>query len=541
MAEQEDARGPKFLEPIMSMAPHQMIISGLLAIASIIAIMGLWQWATAPSWQTLLVGEEPAVVSDSISELETAGITYRVSSGGTMIEVPREQVADAEVALASAGISSSPVVGYELLDNQGFSTSSFQQRVNYQRALEGELTRTILDLDQVLAASVHLSIPEDELFTDEEEPPTASVVIDPASGFSSRSVEGIVNVVAAAVPGMTPDGVTVTDTAGRVLTDGGGSAANDAMTNRRAIEQQLETSAQTMLIAAFGQENALVRVSAELNLDENERETVTYNPESQVALREQSIVEQYAGGSEVAAGIVGVTDELLDSATTADTDGTDYARNEQTSEFAVDRVRTVERSASGQVTRLSVAVVVNDSLDPQPNLQQVSDVVAAAVGLDPDRGDVIAVEAIAFDERFVEALESAPDAAEAPGDPLAPIAPYLGIAQTALGVLLLIMIVLSLRKGVKTFTANLKPVDVEVLDLDALEAGDEEDDEASDETSTDDEDSSEDDDADSDADGEMKSLEAGPRSANDVMRIIDSQPIEVAALLRSWADEGVKN
>lgn len=539
MAEQDGGRGPKFLEPIMSMAPHQMIISGLLAVASIIAIMGLWQWATAPSWQTLLVGEEPAVVSESIGELETAGITYRVSSGGTMIEVPREQVADAEVALASAGISSSTIVGYELLDNQGFSTSSFQQRVNYQRALEGELTRTILDLDQVLAASVHLSIPEDELFSDEEDPPSASVVIDPGTSFSSRSVEGIVNLVAAAVPGMTPDGVTVTDTAGRVLTDGGGSPAGDALTNQRAIEQQLETSAQTMLIAAFGQENALVRVSAELNLDENERETVTYNPDSQVALREQSIIEQYAGGSEAAAGIVGVTDDLLDTATTADTDGTDYTRNENTSEFGVDRVRTVERSASGQVTRLSVAVVVNEGLDPQPNLQQVSDVVAAAVGLDPDRGDVIAVEAIAFDERFVEALETAPDAAAAPSDPLAPIAPYLGIAQTAFAVLLILMVVLSLRKGVKTFTANLKPVDVEVLDLDALEEGsddaDDKDDDTSDDATSDGSSSSD------DQDSEIKSLEAGPRSASDVMRIIDSQPIEVAALLRSWADEGVKN
>jgi flagellar M-ring protein FliF len=510
-----------------------MIISGLLAAASIIAILGLWNWATAPSWQTLLVGEEPSVVSDSITELETAGITYRVGAGGTMIEVPREQVADAEVQLASAGISSSTIVGYELLDNQGFSTSSFQQRINYQRALEGELTRTILDLDQVMAASVHLSIPEDELFSDEEEAPTASVVIDPGSSFSTRSVAGIVNVVAAAVPGMTADGVTVTDTAGRVLTDGGGTSSSDAFDSRRTLEQQLETSAQTMLIAAFGQENALVRVSAELNLDENERETVTYNPESQIALREQTITEQYAGGSDAASGIVGVTDEILDATTTADVDGTDYARNEQTSEFGVDRIRTVERNTGGQITRLSVAVVVNESLDPQPNLQQVSDVVAAAVGLDAERGDIIAVEAIAFDERFVEALETAATA-EAPGDPLAPIAPYLGIAQTALAVLLLIIVALSLRKGVKTFTATIKAADAEVIDLDEEEAA------ALEEGSEDDESEDEDEEEDNE-DGEMKSLEAGPRTTNDVMRIIDQQPIEVAALLRSWAAEGVES
>lgn len=209
MAEEDNGRGANFLKPLTSMAPHQMLITGMLAIASILAIMGLWQWATAPSYQTLMVGEEPAIVSESIAALEAAGIDYRVSAGGTMLEVQRDAVAEAEIRLASAGISSSTIDGYELLDNQGFSASSFQQRINYQRALEGELTRTILDIDQVLAASVHLSIPEDELFSDEEEDPTASVVIDTSGNIGSRAVDGIVNVVASAVPGMSPDSVTV--------------------------------------------------------------------------------------------------------------------------------------------------------------------------------------------------------------------------------------------------------------------------------------------------------------------------------------------
>lgn len=513
------------------MAPHQMLISGLLAIASILAILALWQWATAPSYQTLLVGEEPAVVSDSIAALEAGGIDYRVGAGGTMLEVRKDSVADAEIRLASAGISSSTIEGYEILDQQGFSASSFQQRINYQRALEGELTRTILDIDQVIAASVHLSIPEDELFTDDEDPPTASVVIDTTGNIGSRSVDGIVNVVASAVPGMSPDGVTVADTSGRVLTDNGASASTDSFMIRRSLEQQLETSAQTMLIAAFGQENALVRVSADLDLDEAERETVTYDPESQVALREQLTTEQYRAGTGTPEGVVGVTDELLEATDVADESDSDYSRNEQTSEYGVDRIRTVERNSSGDVLRLSVAVVVNESVEPQPDLTQVSDIVAAAVGLDPTRGDVIAVESIAFDEGFAADLEAA-DAVAAPSDPLAPIAPYLGIAQTALAILLLVLIVFSLRKGVKTLTNTVRAASVEVLDIEEIEkAALGEGGETADEAAAADEQQA--------SGSEPLALDRGPLSSSDVMRIIDDQPIEVASLLRTWADEAV--
>ena len=523
----------RLVEQVRSMAPHQMAIAGLLGVAAVLAIVSLWQWSTAPSYQTLVVGEDPAIVSESISALEAAGIGYRVSGGGTTIEVERDRVADAEVRLAEAGVSTSAVPGYEILDQQGFSTSSFQQRINYQRALEGELTRTIIDLDQVLSASVHLSIPEDELFTDQEEAPTASVVIDTAGSIGSQAVDGIVNVVASAVPGMSPDGVTVTDSSGRMLSSNGNDISNDALLAKRSIEQQLETSAQSMLIAAFGRENAYVRVSAELELDDSEREVVTYNPESQIALREQTINEQYngsAGPSEVS-GVIGNTTEIIEgTATSAPAGATDYQRTEQTSEFGVDRITTVERDAAGDLVRLSVAVVVNDALEPKPDLNQITQVVSAAVGLVPERGDVIAVEAIPFDDQFAEELEL-PEVVAPVTDPLAPISPYLGIARNALAVVLLLIVLLSLRKGVKTLTASLKPIEPTVIDLDVLESstvggG------AGDETTAD---------AESGSDGQTLALGSGPASSEDVRRIIDQQPIEVASLLRSWADEAVSN
>ncbi|MGI9607340.1 MAG: flagellar basal-body MS-ring/collar protein FliF [Acidimicrobiales bacterium] len=529
MEDERTTGAARLLEPISSMAPHQMAISALLALAAIVGSFALFQWSTAPAYQAFLVGEEPSVVSDSITELESAGIPYRVSAGGTTLEVPRDQLADAEVRLAAAGVSGSSVTGYELLDDQGFSTSSFQQRINFQRALEGELTRTIMEMDHVLVASVHLSIPEDELFTDDEEPPTAAVVIDPAGTIGRQGVDGIVSVVSSAVPGMAPEGVTVTDTSGRVLTDNGSAASSSGLEARRSLEQQLETSAQTMLIAAFGPENAMVRVSAELDLDDSERETVTYNPESQIAIREQIIQESYVADGDDAAGIVGVTDDINTGIPDLEAGGSDYTRNEQTSEYGIDRVRTVERNSSGDVTRLSVAVVVNESLDPQPDLAQVAQVVSAAVGLNEARGDVIAVEAIPFDEEFAaDIAEFIPEPPAA--DPLAPIAPYLGILKTAFAVLLLVLVVLSLRKGTKTLTATLKPV---AVDLTAIEAADAESSSSGDEISK----SGDSDASENEGSEEALALERGAAAADDVMRIIDQQPIEVASLLRSWAND----
>jgi len=289
-----------------------------------------------------------------------------------------------------------------------------------------------------------------------------------------------------------------------------------------------------MLIAAFGAENALVRVSLEVDLDEAERETVTYDPESQIALREQTITEQFVGGADNTAGVVGITDEILEGTPAIDANSdSDYLRNEQTSEYGVDRVRTVERNSSGDITRLSVAVVINDALDPAPDLAQVSELVGASVGLNLERGDVIAVEAITFDERFADDLEVAAPS-EAPADPLALVAPYLGIGQTALAILLLVLVVLSLRKGVKSFTATLnqiKPEPADVIELDSGAVADT----AAGETKGAGEATSE------AKDSAVLELERGPVSANDVMHIIDQQPIEVAALLRSWADEAVHN
>ena len=227
---------------------------------------------------------------------------------------------------------------------------------------------------------------------------------------------------------------------------------------------------------------------------------------------------------------------MLDAATIADDSDSDYARNEQTSEFAVDRIRTVERNSSGDIVRLSVAVVVNDSVDPQPDLTQVSDIVAAAVGLDPTRGDVIAVESIPFDAQFTETLEALPVAAEAAADPLAPIAPYLGIGQTALAVLLLVVIVLSLRKGVKNLTNTVRQASVEVIDIDEVQKA-----ALSEGSSSSSISSSGTEEKQNTSNGEPLALDRGPMSSNEVMRIIDQQPIEVASLLRTWADEAVSN
>lgn len=498
----------RFEHSIRSMAPMQLAMSALIGVVVLFGSWSFYRWTTAPAYQAIVSGADPAEIAEVSGELDSAGIGHRLINGGTGVEVATNQVSASRIALGAAGLPGNGIDGYELLDRQGFSASSFQQRIGYQRALEGELTRTLNELDSVRSASVHLSIPEDRLFTDSDEA-TASILIAPNGTVGIRTVESIVNVVSNAVPGLTPDRVTVSDTSGQILTDQA-SSGSGFLEQRLSYERRLETSAETMLATALGGQNAVVRVVAELDLDESSIETVTFDPESQIAIREQTITEQFDGNGGDGAGILGVADETLDGGQLANADSsTGYVRNEQTAEYGVARTTTVEKKSPGRVTSLAVAVVVNESIDPAPNLSQIESLVAAAVGLDLERGDSIAIETLPFDQSLIAEA----DEAQASAESAASLQTMIGYAKTGGAILLLLVVSLFLRLGFKN--------------LAALFPERQDDDKAN---------KSKDDSIDltDGADG-FESLNAS--SGPNVMKLIDRQPEEVATLLRSWTSE----
>lgn len=441
---------------------------GLMVVA--VVILGLWfmQWSTTPTWQLVASNLGPGDASTVTDELESAGISSRLVNGGTGIEVPSGDADEALVAIGDSAVGATGAQGYELLDEQGFLASSFKQRVDYQRAIEGELARTIMAMDAVNSAIVHVAIPEDRIFAEEDQLARASVVVD--GQLTQGSVASIANVVASAVPGLDPANVTVADTAGRVLNGGGESAMSrdQQLQMEDLYEAQLELAAQTMLATALGPGHSVVRVTADLNFDELEQESVTFDADTQIALREQQIDEAFTGDANVPIGTLGTANDVTDIGDIAGDEGDAYIRTETNAEYGVPSVTTRTRQAPGRVERLSVAVLVDDAVEPSPDPAQLSSLVAAAVGIDETRGDTIVVESLTFDEVAAEELEDAALAAPAAGGGLEPMIAY---AKTGVAIVGLLLALLFLRKGLKTLTPVVRePVDIDPAKLAALTA-----------------------------------------------------------------------
>ena len=445
----------------------QYLALGLMVVA--VLILGMWfmQWSSAPSWEVVASGLAPADASAVSDDLSAEGIEHRLINGGTAIEVPSAAASDAQVAIGDSGSGAGAGDGYELLDEQGFLASSFSQRVNYQRAIEGELARTIMAMENVTSAIVHVAIPEDRLFSDDEPASRASVVV--GGRIDQGTVASIANIVGSAIPGLDPMNVTVADTAGRVLNGGETDLSGDMQLQAEDLyEAQLELAAQSMLAAALGPGHAIVRVTADLNFDELEQETVTYDPDTSVTLRQQELDEAFTGDNTVPLGTLGTAEEVTDAGELAGEDGSAYLRQETNSEFGVPTTRTVTRQAPGQIERLTVAVLVDQSVEPAPDPAQLSTLVSAAVGIDPERGDTIVVESLVFDEVVLDDLEALPLTPAAAGGGLEPM---LGYAKTGAAVLGLLLALLALRKGMKTLApVSREPVDIDPAKLAELTA-----------------------------------------------------------------------
>ncbi len=442
---------------------------GLMAVAVVILALWFVNWSTSTTWEVVASGLTPEQAAEVGEQLGSAGIDHRFANGGSAVEVPTGAGDDARVALGDLATPAGGVEGYELLDEQGFMISSFRQKIDYQRAVEGELTRTILSMDDVTSAAVHLAVPEQRLFADEQDLTRASVVV--GGPVTQSTVESIANVVASAVPGLDPANVTVADTSGRILSGGNdtGFSRDQQLRMQEVFEAQLEVAAESMLSVALGPGRAVVRVTADLDFDELESEVVTYETEAQVTLREQRLDEAFTGDNTVPLGTLGTAEDVTDAGELAGDSGSAYLRQEVNSEFGVPTTRTVSRQAPGEVQRISVAVIVDQTLDPPPDTTALEPLVAAAVGIDPERGDSIVVQSMAFDE--VPEGDDAPDQLAAGPEP-GGLEPILGYARTGAAVIGMILALLFLRKGLRTLLpAQVRePVEIEPATLAQLTA-----------------------------------------------------------------------
>lgn len=387
----------------------------VLAVAAIAGLIFFFTWAQSPDYAVAFADLSPEDAMAAVDYLKENNIDYRVSNGGGTISVAEDQVHEIRLALAGQGLPGKATVGMELFDNTNLGMTDFVQQVNYQRALEGELARTISSLSSVRSARVHIVIPQPTLFSEDEKPTTASVVVELESGqkLNKEQVQAISHLVSSAVEGLSPENLTVVDMDGHVLADGAALDSNSAVAAsttqleaQRAYERDLELRIETMLRNVLGPDKAVVRVTSEMNWDQIETENETYTPgEADGVLRSsREVSEYYSGDQNSTGGIPGTASNVPDAAPSFQTEitgttGSGYRRSDVTHNYEVSRSTSKVIPASGKVERLSVSVMV-DSITNTTTLSAIEQATIAAAGIDQSRGDVLTVSSIEFDRSF---------------------------------------------------------------------------------------------------------------------------------------------
>ncbi len=395
--------------------PSRRIIFSVGAAAIVGILILLASYAGRPGYTPLFTQLDPSDAGEIVAKLKESGIPYQLAEGGSAILVPSDKVYETRISLASAGMPRGGIVGFELFDQSKLGTTEFDRKLNYTRALQGELTRTIREINGVEDARVHVVRPEQSLFIDEKKEPTASVLLKlrPSAHLSEEQIQGIANLIAGSVEGLDPLKVTILDSQGNVLSQvlkdnadadlaTGSDKKNKLIMERLSIqrqqEQELEKSVQSMLEKVFGPGKAAARVSAEMNFDYEESSSELYQPsvgDSGIVRSEQESSESYSGqGVGQAMGVPGVTSNIpgyqaVDSGNT----NSQYQKRQATRNYEVSKRQEHLVSSPGKIRRLSVAVWVDGQLGPQ-QIASVRSLVASAVGFNEARGDQISVESL---------------------------------------------------------------------------------------------------------------------------------------------------
>lgn len=384
---------------------RQLLLAGIAAVA----IFGAYYVFTSSSSPRMVVAytglapEETAQIAD---ELEKGGIAYEIGGGGSTVSVQANKVAEARIALAQSGLPSGGSVGLEIFDSTDFGATEFQNQVNFLRALQGELSRSINTLEPIRASRVNIVLPDDSLFVEDERPATASVVLQLRPGVSLRAeqVQAIVNLVSNSVEGLDRSGITIVQDSGSVLYDGateeGGVVGGGTLAQldvARQYETALANDLNNILAQVVGVGRSAVTVRAMLNFDTVTETSDSFAPVDQAVPRSSSTTtETFTGNNLTVGGVPGTgTNGGVDGGDTEATGASEYTRTETTTNNEISRTTTSTVRAPGSVERLSVSVVLDESVTAAQEAS-ITSTVAAAVGLDQSRGDQLSVTRLPF-------------------------------------------------------------------------------------------------------------------------------------------------
>lgn len=421
------------LERLRSSPKIILLISASAAISIIIALIF---WAKSPDYRVLYSNISDQDGGAIVAQLTQMNVPYRFQERGGAIMVPEDKVHEARLTLAQLGLPKGGAVGFELLDQEKFGISQFSEQVNYQRALEGELARTIETLGTVQNARVHLAMPKPSMFVREQKPPSAAVTVTLNNGrtLDSGQVNAITYLISSAVPGLNADNVTIVDQSGRLLTQSGGQAMQTTQLKYTSeVEADYQQRIQTILATIVGRNNVKAQVTAQIDFTQHEQTAEQYQPNSspeKMAIRSRQTSDAEQGSKSGVGGVPGALSNQPPVPATAPitqppvpnqpAQGTNAANNnanpaagtaettvatpmpfnnrkDNTTNYELDRTLTHIKRSTGSIERLSVAVVVNYlpgkdgtpvALTPE-QLEQVNALVKETMGYSAARGDTI--------------------------------------------------------------------------------------------------------------------------------------------------------
>ena len=423
-----------------------------------------------------------------VSWLKGQKISYQLKNNGKNIWIPANQIYETRLELASGGLPSGGGVGFEIFDKQSFALTDFVQKVNYTRALQGELARTITSLAPVETTRVHLAIPEKRLFKNQQKKTTASIVVTLAKGraLDKSQVQGIIHLVSGSVEGLSPEGVTVIDSNGNVLeglekNDDAQRISVDMLVFQQNLERRMESRAQDLLDKTMGSGQAMFRVTASLDFAKTEKTEELFDSEEPVIRSEQ--VQSESNGGSSSGGIPGVQSNLQGNTGGPTGGSASSTKSSRTTNYEISKTISKTINPVGTIKNLSVSVLLADRVIPakdekskatsetrsKKELQSVETMVARALGLNTERGDKIIVTSMPF----IEKSEDQSIAGEMSKNLLYEYLPLVKIGLISIGALLFyFLLVRPIIKTMKTEVTdhNKTVTELEQAALDAKRA-----------------------------------------------------------------------
>jgi flagellar M-ring protein FliF len=426
------------VKQLQSKLSTQQLVSLILAFVAVVALIVSASWyLSTPEYRILLTDMDPEEASQVVSRLTADKVQYRLANGGRDVEVPKEDVDRLRLSLSNEGMPASGRIGFEIFDRTAFGQTEFLEQVNYRRALEGEIARTIATISEVSSARVHIAMAKDSLFGSRMQPAKASVVLKLRRNrpLGNGTIAGISNLVASSVEGLRPENVVLIDSFGRPLSrpteeNSDEPLSGAQMERQQRLERDMSTRVVSLLEPVVGPDRVRVNVSARLNSNTEEQTEEHFDPQTPVIRSKQTTLDGTTNGA--SQGVAGARGNLPGPAPptpagapsnatpppTATAGQTTAQRSAEIVNYEISKTVKHTVRPRGDIARLSVAVILDDdhviAKDPQgkltqtvkprnpAELQKIQQIVAAAVGLDTTRGDLLTVENIAFDEAPVD-------------------------------------------------------------------------------------------------------------------------------------------